>query len=518
MSPLFSDLDVPTAFRFVGLIWIVLGLLMLIVHRGLGRPSVQRWIEGSVLIGVGLVLLSIRPSLPVLVGYHLAQTCLSGGLLLLSYSLFQESRPGTTFSRNWNVGLASLFAVYIIGFYAQVSLATSLPFRLSYVAAFQSFTALTFLAGAITLHLRYRTSGSFVLLFSSMFFAVLLIARVWGLFYSGGDLNTEIKDPTQILTFYSGLVATLLAPIGLSLFHADRLLNEASIKRNTRSDGSGERQGGSGGQLLTFREVIRERNDLLVSIERSARLNAVGMYSAAMAHELRQPLTVMGLDAGFLERQIRKEGIDSPEILESVKNLLGEQKRAASILSALRELYLEGPETRVTLDLPQLVGHTVGMVRTLPETRGIELAEFGLEQSIELLAHPIQLQQVVFNLLTNALAATERARGDRIEVIVRRDGNFGVVEIRDSGPGLPPNLLDGEDPSTPATDSEGMGLGLTIAKTIVGRHGGTMYGESLSGGGARIEVRLPLTPIPILGAEGTRPLMPSPEPQPVTPV
>jgi hypothetical protein len=72
MSPLFSDLDVPTAFRFVGLIWIVLGLLMLIVHRGLGRPSVQRWIEGSVLIGVGLVLLSIRPSLPVFVGYHLA--------------------------------------------------------------------------------------------------------------------------------------------------------------------------------------------------------------------------------------------------------------------------------------------------------------------------------------------------------------------------------------------------------------------------------------------------------------
>lgn len=488
MNPLFFDLDLQTAFRFAGLVWVILAIPVWSIGRGLARPSLRLWVAGSVTLGFGLMLLSVRPLVPTLVGFHLAQTALSVGISFLVLSILGELNPSGFPSRNSVRRLGIPLGIYLIGFYAQVSLNTNVSFRLAYVALGQASLATVYVLSVWLLHRKHRSSGSSILLGTGLLFLTIIFARITGALTGFEDEGTYVASSEQLIVFYAGLLASILSPIGIGLFQADRILFAAA------SLGSATALQPRGGQFKTMQQLVDERNDLLVSIERSARLNAVGMYSAAMAHELRQPLTVIGLDAGYLERQLRKEGIRTPSILEAIENLRGEQMRAAAILSALRELYLEGPETRVDLDLAETVGHTVGMVRTLPEARGIEIHESGLETRIALSAHPIQLQQVVFNLLTNALRASTQARGTRVHVSVLSENGFGVIEIRDSGPGLPPMFLSVTQAVLPPPDSGGMGLGLTIARTITERHFGVIEGETLPEGGALLRVRIPLDP------------------------
>jgi signal transduction histidine kinase len=492
MTPLIFDLDIQTAFRFFGFVWIFMSFILWTVARGTDRLPPRLWVLGSVAVGMGLTLLSFRPQVPVVLGFHAAQTLLSGGLLVIIIALIGEGsatgRPG----RGPVMTLSGLFLIYIVGFYLQVSLGTDQTFRFIYVAVSQSLLAVGYVAGVIWVYLRFRGTGSAVLLASGLAFVIMAMGRAQGIFLGFEDTGLYSATFENALVFYAGLLATVMGPIGMSLLQADRVLSQAARVGSASSfpEGSSPREG----PIQSLQRIIEERNDLLVAAERSARLNTVGMYSAAIAHELRQPLTVMGLDAGFLERQMEQEGIRSPELLDAVRNVRAQQERAASIISALRDLYMIEPDARRTVSLSDTVGHTVGMIRTLPEARGIEIHESGLDSNLSLTGHPVQLQQIFFNLLTNALVATGQTGHSEVRVRVYSDGAFGVVDIEDSGPGLPPRLF--ESSGIPLTNGErqGMGLGLTIARTIVERHEGTLTGTSLPDGGARIQVRLPLTP------------------------
>ena len=240
-----------------------------------------------------------------------------------------------------------------------------------------------------------------------------------------------------------------------------------------------------------------ERHGAVVAIrditERSV-MQLQDEFMAIASHELRTPLTVL---LGYLEMLHRRLVRDGDQALvRYASRALSQTKRLAELITNLLDVTrLQHGKMQVDLepvDLVQLIGQTLEVARSLAE--GQEIAFSAAEREIVTLADPGRLEQVVMNLLTNAIKYAPATQ--RIDVRLYADDGHAVIEVQDYGPGIPeadlPNLFSRfyqVQASRPR--SSGLGLGLFISNEIVRAHGGTITASSSEGQGATFTVRLP---------------------------
>src|SRR5882757_5930052 len=237
-------------------------------------------------------------------------------------------------------------------------------------------------------------------------------------------------------------------------------------------------------QVQVQREEMAHRN----------RVALMGEMTASFAHELNQPLTAIANNASAARRFLERGNIDVELLRELLQSMVADSQRAGEVMRGIRSLVRKEPTAHTLLNLNAIITDTVRLVssdvlnRESVVTTELDPNVPGVQGTL------VQIQQVLLNLIINALDAMETLPPAERRVIVsaRSDkGDVAEFTVRDFGSGLPKGRPDKVFDHFFSTKQKGMGMGLAIVRSIIEAHGGTISGENAPDRGARLVVRLP---------------------------
>jgi len=224
------------------------------------------------------------------------------------------------------------------------------------------------------------------------------------------------------------------------------------------------------------------------ALSRALRVGTTGEFAAALAHEINQPLTAISNYARLV-----KSAADPAAASEASDRLIAQVERAAEVVRRLRNFIRLGRSETAPVTVPRLVQEAIAYCRTELDTQGIELQSRLARDLPAVTADALQIEQVIVNLVRNAAEAlTDAGRHDG-KVVIEAEldaADFVVIRVRDNGPGFDPDLTERAIDPFATTKSDGLGLGLSLARSIVEAHGGRLSIES-SASGAVVSFSLP---------------------------
>ncbi|VWC69444.1 two-component regulatory system, sensor kinase protein [Burkholderia lata] len=237
-------------------------------------------------------------------------------------------------------------------------------------------------------------------------------------------------------------------------------------------------------------ELHRNRQELA----HLTRVSALGELAGSLAHELNQPLTAILSNAQAAQRFIDADPIDLSEVRETLNDIVADNCRAGEIIGRIRALVRKGDVDLQLLDIGGVVRDVVVLVHSDAVLRGIRTA-LDIDDALPVVrGDKVQLQQVVLNLLLNAFDAVHDGyASDRIVAVrVWAEPDATVrIAVRDRGHGLTVDQLDKIFKPFFTSKPHGLGLGLSISRTIVAAHGGRLWAENNADRGASFHVALP---------------------------
>jgi two-component system sensor kinase FixL len=227
---------------------------------------------------------------------------------------------------------------------------------------------------------------------------------------------------------------------------------------------------------------------------RAARLNMVSGMASALAHEINQPMTAARALARSAQHLLQPPEPDLPRAGENLSSLVGQIDHAAAVVRRMREFLRRGQPHVSTLDLHAVLEDAVFLARPEAATHHTRIDLEAPDSLPGLFGDRIQLQQVILNLVRNAMdAIVEAGRQDgriRIRAYVADDGRSVEISVADNGVGVPPGRSLFEPLSSSKAD--GLGLGLSICANIVQAHGGRIWLQSSQSGATEFRFSLPL--------------------------
>jgi signal transduction histidine kinase len=239
----------------------------------------------------------------------------------------------------------------------------------------------------------------------------------------------------------------------------------------------------SGGLVVLAGRELRRHRDA------AARLALMGTMAASVAHEVRNPLNALGLSLDWLRRRLQREAPPSPhelaEELGTMQHQIGRLEHVVRDFTALARPPAIAP-ARVPLD--DAFAHVVALFAPLAGERGIRLEAPPCGLTLE--ADPQRLEQVLINLVKNALEATPA--GGAVRLAARPAGARVAIEVADSGAGIAPAQRAALFEPFRSGRANGLGLGLYLSKRLIEAHGGSLSAHSRPGEGTTFRIELPL--------------------------
>lgn len=244
--------------------------------------------------------------------------------------------------------------------------------------------------------------------------------------------------------------------------------------------------------VLLLTAAIGEREHARRELTHLARVALLGELAGAIAHELKQPLGAILLNAEATQRILSHGIFTRKEVMESLKDIVDQDRRAVEVLRGLRALMTNGEPERKPLDVNQMIAEAVELARGELHSRGVRVESDPYTHLPKVSGDHAQLVQVFLNVLINAceqMAESEPA--DRYMAISSRSRS-GDIELRfeDGGRGFAPDQAEKLFEAFYSTKQSGLGLGLWICRSIIAAHGGRIWAES-RGKGAVFHIHLP---------------------------
>jgi PAS domain S-box-containing protein len=242
---------------------------------------------------------------------------------------------------------------------------------------------------------------------------------------------------------------------------------------------------------LAEAEALRQRDEL----SHLSRVALMGEMSASIAHELNQPLAGILSNAAAGQRFIDRGNVEKGEIRELLGDIIADGRRASDIVRGIRGMVKKEQVERRSVNLNDVVVDAVRMISHDAVLRSCQV-ETSLDASLRALeADPVQLQQVLLNLVINAFDAMRETPVSLRKVVIATHSNGDdtvCASVRDYGVGISAEMQDSLFDPFFTTKSDGLGMGLAIARSILESHGGTIAGKNADGGGAQFEFVLPV--------------------------
>jgi C4-dicarboxylate-specific signal transduction histidine kinase len=223
------------------------------------------------------------------------------------------------------------------------------------------------------------------------------------------------------------------------------------------------------------------------------RVATLGEMSASIAHEINQPLGALVNNLGACLGWLDAENLE--EARNSVALVMDDAQRASEIIIGIRALVKKAPPQKDWLDINQIIREVIGLGQSEVQRNHVAL-ETQLSDDMPLVfADRIQLQQVMLNLMMNAIEAMSGAADGPRELLVRSGPNESqgvLVSVQDSGPGLDPKSVDHLFDAFYTTKPHGLGMGLAISRSLIEAHGGRLWAAANTPHGAVFQFTLPI--------------------------
>ena len=242
------------------------------------------------------------------------------------------------------------------------------------------------------------------------------------------------------------------------------------------------------------RQAEMQARQRMAELAHINRFSTAGELTASISHEINQPLGAILTNAETARAILKSPRPDLNELNEIIDDILQDDRRASEVIRRMRSLLRKAPFDPKNIDFNDLVQETIGFLSALAAARKVELSRSIAPNALPIVGDYIQLQQVILNLVVNAIDAMSGTTGESRIVTLRtsRVENFAELSISDHGPGIPADKLKEVFEPFFTTKAEGMGMGLSIARTIVEAHDGKIFAMNEPGAGAVFRIRLPI--------------------------
>ena len=257
------------------------------------------------------------------------------------------------------------------------------------------------------------------------------------------------------------------------------------------------------GSVVVFRDIsVRKQaqedaRQYQMELAHVARLSTMGEMASGIAHELNQPLTAIATNAHACIRMLESGKVDSERCADVMERIGAQAERAGEIIRHLRNFVSKEPSELTQVDMNELIAEVLNLIRPEVNRAGVRILT-DLDPAIGLVtAQRIQIDQVIVNLLRNALESIVEADSPtrEIRILTRMDdaAKMVVTTVADTGPGLCEETKRQLFTPFVTTKSKGMGLGLSISLGIIKAHDGNLYQDTESGAGAVFRFTLPVS-------------------------
>ncbi len=244
-------------------------------------------------------------------------------------------------------------------------------------------------------------------------------------------------------------------------------------------------------KMRAAEEEARRRQNELIHV---ARLSTMGEMATGIAHELNQPLSAIVNFANGIARRLKLGVGDKDDLLQAVQQISAQANRAGEIIKRLRSMVSRQQPVREEADLNQLIAEVCAILGYETRKLGLVVERRLFPQPLLIRADAVQIEQVMLNLMRNALDALQEVASERRSLIITsgRVGQEAVyVAVFDNGPGIRPQVMERLFDPFFTTKKDGMGMGLAITQTIVANHHGKIRADSLPGKGTTFTLELP---------------------------
>ena len=238
-------------------------------------------------------------------------------------------------------------------------------------------------------------------------------------------------------------------------------------------------------------DIVRQQQE---KVQLTARLMTMGEMASSLAHELNQPLTaISNYSLGTVSR-IRDGGASVDDVLPALEKAAGQAQRAGNIVRRIREFVKRSEPRRRATSVARVIDDSIGFAEIEAAKRGIAIRTSVPADMPPLDIDPILIEQLLLNLLKNAVEAMDSARTRTIDLVVRGVDDMAEFAVIDRGSGIPEAQRQNLFQPFYSTKSEGMGMGLNICRSIVEFHHGRLTVEENPEGGSIFRFTLPLAP------------------------
>jgi signal transduction histidine kinase len=299
---------------------------------------------------------------------------------------------------------------------------------------------------------------------------VLVLLAIWGATHGDGPFVTS--SPEENARSVQFFLIAMCVPVLLLAAALEERRRDAIAQRRAETEAKEQRQ-----QLTHLTRVA-----------------LLGQLSGALAHELNQPLTAILSNAQAALHFLAADRIDPVELREILEDIVAEDQRAGEVIHRLRALFKRGETHRQLLDINELVRETLALAHGDLVARNISVVTDLSAYPFSVKGDRVQIEQVLLNLLLNACEAMSAvASGGRVLTLRTQPLSDGgaQISVADRGPGIPDDDVSRLFEPFFTTKTQGLGLGLSISRSIVTAHGGRLWGGNTAGRGATFYVSLP---------------------------
>lgn len=449
---------IPAIFMFYGILSIAYSVTLLFYFRKQKNRSIENCALGAFLLGAAAIITVFRTEIPLMISYVGANALAFLAYRYFNYSLINligdEPNLKPSFQRNLSIFLLYSVALFAIGELLDPGFQT--------IFVCLAIVYVTTESGFLSLKVYKKNKIDLIKVYGILFFAtaVFWAARIVLVI---ADIATAAFD-TNILNTIIFISVFLLAIFRYMIF-----------------------------PIVLLKIAENEKEKLLIdSLVWANKTAETGALSASIAHELNQPLGAVQINSEFMKLLLANGRVDESQLRDLAEKIVKDNLRAGSIIQSLRSIFNDENPNSSPIDLGDIVQSVLQITTPEISRRNINVKLTLVSKTI-VLANAPEIQQVILNLLNNAIQALSTNEQASKEITIETSSHAQKIElaITDNGPGIPKEKQAKLFELASSGKRSGMGLGLWLCKQIVMRNRGTITHQSVPTGGTRFVIELP---------------------------
>lgn len=460
-------IHIPTVYLFLSFIYLLMPIAIWIALNNQKSQPMIWWCVGGELFAIGLLFVGLRPALPTWISYTLANglswlaVCMQATALILAL----RQRPPIQF-----MAIAVVVWLVVFEYFRQGLENSHLRFGWALMFYALAFVYIAHLSARISVEYGLKNARTLAVIYGAgaLFLCIRILRIVFG--YTEPDAAAQGVD--SFLLVFSGVMVSVLGS-----FAFVGLFVERAVKR----------------EVLATEERVRQEESARLGeqIAQLERQRTLGAMSYSFAHELSQPLTAILMDTHAIKSSLAADQLNVDEIKESIEDVERSANRTVQLVDRIRSFVRPTQGDYEDVDMKALVHDVQHLLAHDIRAQNVQF-EWDFDDSACLVrGDKIQLSQIVLNVYRNAIQAMVGADVRKISVSLDREDQRVVLHVHDSGSGLDDAVKDHVGQPFVTTKREGLGVGLSISKTIADMHSGSLAITNAVDGGALVELNLP---------------------------